>query len=657
MSSHYNLRSQRSAVPSVEPCIPGTLAESPLTDTETYNTPTPSPTESPPVLVLVSPFSDPCAPIATWYERAEPYERVPSEEPENNKINENPFLSTSESSSDDENSPWTTADHHRCKSKRELPVRKDLVVEAEKLLTEEEKKHILNRRHVEEEALSQGLTPSTMDKGQSKGKNIDPRNWGDAGLEESNLDEGPEGGSEATSNDESDTVTRDPIQEAVEAAVRQATQKYEEQIRQLQNKLENKRTSKGKHKKAPKAKASKEKVTFDPIQEMVDKAIKHTSRAREWHATPPAVNAAAQIAKKSYLGHAFKDVRRPKKRNSDESTSASSSATEQSSMEDSSSSSEMDGSSPVKDRRASRLAHRAKKRKLARQKKILIKPVPPTEYDRSPDSHTFHRFMTEGKAYLEDGAKPMISTLVKCQIGLESGGSVDSSPSCLTIASRWTIGPSNEKNCTTVIKEIDKWVRDYISDLNELWMMIGNVPNREKVMKFWFGLNPTIQKELYKMHLNPEISALSKVQHTAEIIELAHSVATETRGRDETHKSDKKSGARTDKANSSSRKNDGPSSESRDSGGHTKANGLHRGSRRGHTGQGGKPPKDRTQDDKRSSDTRGPKLSKEEHDKLMSEGQCFICKETGHMSRQCPKRTTVPSSPGSSRRLSLADRW
>ncbi|KAG1758611.1 hypothetical protein EDD22DRAFT_749466, partial [Suillus occidentalis] len=72
----------------------------------------------------------------------------------------------------------------------------------------------------------------------------------------------------------------------------------------------------------------------------------------------------------------------------------------------------------------------------------------------------------------------------------------------------------------------DKRVRDYLSKLNELWMMIGNVPERDRVVKFWFGLNPSIQNELYKMRLNPEVSSLSKVQKTAEIIELANSASS-----------------------------------------------------------------------------------------------------------------------------------
>jgi hypothetical protein len=179
-----------------------------LTSTETYNTPTPSPTESPgshvgeSVLRPMHSYSDvvqmrsvtpqPGAGVhsaSVNSAAAETREGTPSREPElSNKIDENPFLSTSESSSDDNNSPWTTADHRRHKSKKDPPISKDLVVEAEKLLTEDEKKRIHNQRHVEEKALSQEPTPSTLDEGPSKGKNIDPRNWGDAGLEESDLD-------------------------------------------------------------------------------------------------------------------------------------------------------------------------------------------------------------------------------------------------------------------------------------------------------------------------------------------------------------------------------------------------------------------------------------------------------------------------------------
>jgi hypothetical protein len=71
--------------------------------------------------------------------------------------------------------------------------------------------------------------------------------------------------------------------------------------------------------------------------------------------------------------------------------------------------------------------------------------------------------------------------------------------------------------------------------------------------------------------------------------------------------------------------------------------GSQRGGHRTHPGPGGKHPRDKTWDERQSVDPQGAKLSKEKHDKLMSEGRCFICKEMGHMSRQCPKWMMVPS--------------
>jgi hypothetical protein len=70
--------------------------------------------------------------------------------------------------------------------------------------------------------------------------------------------------------------------------------------------LISKHTSQG---KCPKTPSKESRVSFDPIQEMVGKAIRHPLRALRRHPTPPVVDATAQIAKKSYLGCAFKEVR------------------------------------------------------------------------------------------------------------------------------------------------------------------------------------------------------------------------------------------------------------------------------------------------------------------------------------------------------------
>ncbi|KAG2134340.1 hypothetical protein BD769DRAFT_1665391 [Suillus cothurnatus] len=565
MSSHYNLRSQRSILSSQEPTIPGSLAESPLTESTTHQTAIVSPAES---------------------RKAEADESVLR-----------PGHSYSNMVQMRSGTPWPEA----------------------------------------------GLKepgPSNPDDGPSKGKNPDPHNWGNLDLEESELDPGAQlealrawarsrkepreatnAESETTSEDRSDTMTRDPVQEAIKAAVKQATWQYKEEICQLQSELKSKHTSQGKCPKTPMTKGTKEsRVSFDPIQEMVGKAIRHPLKAHGRHPTPPAVDATAQITKKSYLGRAFKEVRRPEKQrsswhnkddsqdsspsssSSEYSSSTSSSSTEESSLEESSSS----------------------------------------KYNGSADSCAFHRFMMEGKAYLEDSQVPRSSQVRVLARHLKGKAHDFYTRQVSDQPGEWGLSRfltelfnycfpldyrSKQRKKLYRYYQGDKRVRDYI----------------EKVVKFWFGLNTTIQKELYKMHLNPEVSTLRKVQHMAEIIELAHSASNETRGKDKGHKSDKKSGAHMDKGNRSSKRNKGPSNESRDQGSNVKMTGSQQGGCRTHPGPGGKHPRDRTRDEKRSVDPRGAKLSKEEHDKLMSEGHCFVCKETGHMSRQCPKRMMVPS--------------
>ncbi|KAG0705859.1 hypothetical protein DFH29DRAFT_787866, partial [Suillus ampliporus] len=65
----------------------------------------------------------------------------------------------------------------------------DLVREAESQLTKEEKQRIQSRKRVEDEALpDEHTTSSSRGEGPSKGKDVDPRNWGNTDIDESDLD-------------------------------------------------------------------------------------------------------------------------------------------------------------------------------------------------------------------------------------------------------------------------------------------------------------------------------------------------------------------------------------------------------------------------------------------------------------------------------------
>ena len=55
--------------------------------------------------------------------------------------------------------------------------------------------------------------------------------------------------------------------------------------------------------------------------------------------------------------------------------------------------------------------------------------------------------------------------------------------------------------------------------------MIGDISKRDQVLKFWNSARPSIQKELWRNKLNPELSSWNKVVAQAEIIEIAENVA------------------------------------------------------------------------------------------------------------------------------------
>lgn len=55
--------------------------------------------------------------------------------------------------------------------------------------------------------------------------------------------------------------------------------------------------------------------------------------------------------------------------------------------------------------------------------------------------------------------------------------------------------------------------------------MIRDIPDRDKVLKFWNGSRAIIQKGLWRDNLNPEISTWDQVVAQAEIIEIVENLA------------------------------------------------------------------------------------------------------------------------------------
>ncbi|KAG2118470.1 hypothetical protein DEU56DRAFT_837728 [Suillus clintonianus] len=460
MPSRYQLRSQRSALTASVENISDTRSESSLTSVPAnYNTATVERSNDPhvdsPVLRPVRSYSDV---VRTRTDTPQPG----AENVSVSALSTGDTPSSYKTSVAPSSATWRTVERQHRRSKKvsklapesKKPTSKvDLVKEAESHLTQEERQRILERKRAENEARADEHTNTSREEGPSKGKGVDPRNWGDANLDESEVDleaqrealrtwkntrdwskSVPRVEPERVNESETDEIPEptDPVQAAVRAAEERLARQYKSQIQKLQDELNQKDLALEKKTKSSGKKQPIKRVVVlpagDPVKDMVRKATRKPSKKPGSRSTPPAMDATAQIAPKSYLGRAFtklkpkeKGTKNHKKRNAEDSPDGSSSSSSSSSdtgsdSSESSSSSSSDttettsssettdsSDSDVKKRRKRSAKKRRHKSNKVLKRKNTLKPIPPTEYDGAEDSRAFHRFITEGTAYLEDG--------------------------------------------------------------------------------------------------------------------------------------------------------------------------------------------------------------------------------------------------------------
>lgn len=547
--------------------------------------------------------------------------------------------------------PWTTVRRQRARSFESLePVRihtgsrrdQGLTVDqvqAVKAATEamsQSQKEVLQKRQKkvthqrEESSSSRGEGAS-----RPKGKGIDPREWGNLNVSQESLDI-----------------------EAQAAAWRSLTQGNKA------SQKKNDKTGKGTH-------------------------HSHRTNYRSPSARLPAASRpVAQLAQDSYLGLTLRNVGRsnqegpvPGEEGDSPSSSEPSSSEERSDSESSSS----DNENPHHGR--------SKRRKRKSSRKSIIKPIAPTEYDGCADPRAYHRFVRESEAYLRDGRVKGSRKIFLLSYYLTGKAYDFYTQKVANDEGNWTLPQFYDElfNYSFPVDyrmqlrrklarchQNEKSVAEYIHELDELFNMIGNIPERDQVLKFWNGSRPVIQKGLWRDNLNPETSSWARVVAQAEIIEISENVA---------ERRDRRGGVPS-KEGSYGGPNAGPSksrsraveqsvrSVSFDNRAHqsrtesrTSHRSEHRSDNRSHSSRGrenshhshsSNPPRGSMSSRGRSSTPRGPTNSsrstprlsdKEKADRKVA-GLCFVCGGADHFSRDCPTKRVVKSSgdkpPGAS---------
>lgn len=254
----------------------------------------------------------------------------------------------------------------------------------------------------------------------------------------------------------------------------------------------------------------------------------------------------AQLEPGSYLDRAFQDLIG----GGDPGDSSSSSSSETSSSSNAGrhggaarrarSTSESSGSSDSSSSDGSIVAKHSKS-----HKKLRLKPEKPEPYDGRADAQVFHKFMRQTVEYLSafDVEPAMLASHVS---NFLKGNAYNFWVT--TVESRnprsWTLRKLFVElfnYCFPVDYRLqmreklqhseqgNRSVRDYIHELENLFLMVGFVSDREKVDKLWHGLKTSIQTELWKRELNPTRSSWEEVREAAELIEIAEHVGQRLR--------------------------------------------------------------------------------------------------------------------------------
>ncbi|KAF9440433.1 hypothetical protein P691DRAFT_635426, partial [Macrolepiota fuliginosa MF-IS2] len=168
----------------------------------------------------------------------------------------------------------------------------------------------------------------------------------------------------------------------------------------------------------------------------------------------------------------------------------------------------------------------------------LLKPIPPGKYDGRADTQVFHWFMTQATEYATDGHVPWDHHVSVISNFLSDKAYTFYTYEVALRTCRWRLDkfftelfnycfPTNfwalqhcklEKCC-----QGNQPVKEYVSQLNELFTTVGYTDYHSHIHKLWNGFCLELQKALWRDKLNPESSSCNSIVKAAELNEIADS--------------------------------------------------------------------------------------------------------------------------------------
>lgn len=201
-----------------------------------------------------------------------------------------------------------------------------------------------------------------------------------------------------------------------------------------------------------------------------------------------------------------------------------------------SSSSESDSNSSTGSTKSARRKRRKSKSKKGKsQGKLRVKPIELEMYDGSADPMQYSRHLRGVLLYMKDGNVPLEDQCQRASHFLRGKAAQVYEQEIALYSSHYTLSemyaiifngcfPANFRSEVWMqicrLQQGEKTICEYVYELHQLYTMLGDESDRNKVIKLWEGFNADIREGLYTQRYHKEVDTWNEVVTMAESLEL-----------------------------------------------------------------------------------------------------------------------------------------
>lgn len=276
---------------------------------------------------------------------------------------------------------------------------------------------------------------------------------------------------------------------------------------------------------------------------------------------------------------------------------------------------------------------------------VRFKPLAPTtpdKYNGDADFMRFYKYITQCERFCEEAALPPRDQVVKCADYLTGKAYKFYSTVISISAESWDrqrfftelynycFPPDfrlRQRKKLESFSQGDMTVAEFAAELMILFRIIGKSTAEQRVDRLWNGLRPELQSALWKEGLDYEQNTWDEVIQVATRYEIAEQIENNQRKDQRNNKGNNNSGARRNNNNN-----------------YRQQNTDNNGTRREHRNEDGAPKNSKFETSKNSNNkSTDQNQAAARPNEANSQVECYRCKGFGHISRNCPSAQTVKS--------------